>query len=102
MLRYLSGRRGNRCVGLLGVVEVQVHHAESVQHLVQVRWRENKRVPELEGPAPCQCRLSDRRWRSLTKHLPFLCFPAELAQGSAVDQVEENPLVGVEMEEDQG
>jgi len=93
-------KRRSRCVGLLGE-EVLGYLAEWDQYLVRVRWREIQRIPELEEPAPFQCRRSDRSLRNWTTH-PSVGAQVEVAQGLGVDRVVEDPLVGVEMGDDQG
>ena len=96
-------RRRSRCVGLLGVVEVLGHRdgGEWVQHLVQVHRKKTQKIPELEEPAPFQCHLRDRSWRSWMRH-PFVGAQVGADQGLVVDRVVEGPLDGVEIEDDQG
>ena len=75
--------------------------AEWDQHPVQVRWKGIQRIPGLEEPAPFQCRQSDMSLMNWTTH-PSVGAQVGVAQGLDVDRVVEDPLVGVEMEEDQG
>ena len=78
-----------------------VYLAEWDQHLVRVRWKGIQMIPGLEEPAPFQCRRSDRSLRNWTT-LPSVGAQIVADQGLVVDRVVEDPLVGVEMGDDQG
>ena len=93
-------RRESRCVGLREV-EVEVHRGEWAQHVVGVHQRGIQKIPELGEPAPFQCRQSDMSLRNCTTH-PSVGAQVGVAQGLGVDRVVEDPLVGAEMEDDQG
>ena len=77
------------------------HRAEGAHPVVQVHRREIQRIPELEEPAPFQCRQSDMSLRNWTT-LPSVGAQVGADQGLVVDRVVEDPLVGVEMGDDQG
>ena len=80
---------------------VEDHCAVRAQHLVEVHQRRIQKIPELEGPAPFQCPWSDMSLRN-SKTRPSVGSRDEAAQGLGGDRVVGNPLVGVEIEEDQG
>ena len=80
---------------------VEVRRGEWAQHVVGVHQRGIQKLPELEEPEPFQCRRSDMSLRNWTTH-PSVGAQVGADQGLVVDRVVEDPLVGVEMEDDHG